>query len=187
MAHRQQRDFCTRVKAINPQFFHNVNVLDVGSLDINGSNRFLFTGEQGSYIGIDIAPGKNVDAVSKGHEWSVADNYYDTIVSTECFEHDMFYPQTLKNIVRMLKPGGLFLFTCATVGRREHGTKRTTITDSPTSQIEDNGWCDYYKNLTAKDVRDAIDVDAIFSEHMFSGCYVTADLYFYGIKKRIGE
>lgn len=183
MAHQQQADFCRKVKAIHPHAFDNVTVLDVGSLDINGSNRFLFS-ERCTYIGIDIAPGKNVDAVSKGHEWSAADGAYDTIISTECFEHDMYYPLTLKNIVRMLKSGGLFLFTCATTRRREHGTRRTSVGDSPfTSQISDEGWCDYYKNLTAKDIRDALDLDAIFSEHMFSGCTVTRDLYFYGIKK----
>jgi SAM-dependent methyltransferase len=170
------------VKADHPQFFIDVNALDVGSLDINGSNRELFTGEKMSYVGIDVAPGKNVDAVSKGHEWAAADSNYDTIISTECFEHDMFYALTLKNIVRMLKPGGLFLFTCATTGRREHGTKRTTCSDSPfTSQME--GWCDYYKNLVESDIREAIDVDAVFAEYKFSECYVTADLYFYGIKR----
>lgn len=184
MAHQQQRDFCVKVRSIHPQAFHNVIALDVGSLDINGSNRFLFTGDATIYTGIDIAMGKNVDAVSKGHEWSAADNFYDTVISTECFEHDMYYALTLKNIVRMLKPKGVFLFTCATTGRREHGTRRSSVSDSPfTSQIAEEGWCDYYKNLTANDIREAIALDAIFSEYMFSGCTATHDLYFYGVKK----
>lgn len=182
MAHFEQRVFCTKVKAIHPECFYNVNTLDIGSLDINGSNRYLFT--LGNYLGIDVALGNNVDAVSKGHEWSASDKYYDTIISTECFEHDMFYELTLKNIVRMLKPNGMFLFTCATTGREEHGTTRCHAFTSPlTSQIKDAGWNDYYKNLTAKDIRSVLDVDEIFKEYMFEVNDKSHDLYFYGIKK----
>ena len=39
--------------------FKNKKVLDIGSLDINGSNRFLF--EDCNYLGIDVGEGKNVD------------------------------------------------------------------------------------------------------------------------------
>jgi len=180
MAHKQQADFCLRVKNKFPSFFENTKVvLDVGSLDINGSNKTLFAVGT-NYTGIDLAPGKNVDAISKGHEWGAPDNHYDTIISTECFEHDMFYEKTFQNIIRMLKPGGLFLFTCATTGRPEHGTRRTTSKDSPfTSSISD--WEDYYKNLTELDVRAAIDVDLIFSTYHFEVGREPFDLYFYGV------
>lgn len=42
MAHQAQIDFCTKIKNKIPQFFSNLKVLDVGSLDINGNNRYLF-------------------------------------------------------------------------------------------------------------------------------------------------
>ena len=42
MAHKEQRDFCLRVKEKYPEFFKDKKVLDIGSLDINGSNRDLF-------------------------------------------------------------------------------------------------------------------------------------------------
>jgi len=183
MAHLEQRHFCTKIKSFHPKSFFNVNALDVGSLDINGNNRYMFSGTATTYIGIDVALGKNVDAISKGHEWTAPDNFYDTIVSTECFEHDMYYELTLKNIVRMLKPGGMFIFTCATTGREEHGTTRCAAFTSPlTSQIAENGWHDYYKNLTAADIRAAIDVDGIFREYLFEVNDRSHDLYFYGIK-----
>lgn len=181
MAHQQQRDFCLKIKKLYPSYFENVLVLDVGSLDINGSNRYLFTGDS-YYTGIDLEMGKNVNAVSKGHEWLASDNCYDTIISTECFEHDMFYAKTLNNIVRMLKSGGMFLFTCATTGRKEHGTRRCSSSDSPlTTKID--GWQDYYKNLTAQDINDVLDLESIFHKYDFETNNVTHDLYFYGIKK----
>ena len=180
MAHREQQEYCLSVKTRHPAFFINKTVLDVGSYDVNGNNRFLF--ENCVYTGIDVGPGPNVDIVTKGHEYNADDESFDTIISTECFEHDMYYEQTLRNILRMLKKGGLFLFTCATIGRGEHGTLRTTKGDAPPLN-ELGDWANYYKNLTEHDVLQAIDVSNSFSKHEFKVGTATRDLYFYGIKR----
>lgn len=178
MAHASQRHFCNRVKYKYEQFFKDARVLDCGSLDINGSNRDLF--EDCNYTGIDLGEGKNVDIVSSIHQFYAADSTYDTIISTECFEHDMHYAESLRNIVRMLRSGGLFLFTCATTGRPEHGTTRTSTDDAP---LLPEGWNDYYKNLTEQDIREVLDIEDTFSEFGFEVCKYPADLYFWGIKK----
>lgn len=179
MAHLQQQVFCRSVKAIFPEFFCEKLVIDIGSLDINGNNQEYF--ENCQFMGIDIAQGRNVDLVSKGHELQLPNESIDTIISTECFEHDQYYDQTIKNCYRMLKPGGLFVFTCATTGRPEHGTRRTTPQDAPFLQT-DMEWSDYYKNLTEADVRAVLDVDKSFSVYEFSTNETSHDLYFYGIK-----
>lgn len=182
MAHLQQMEFCQLVKRELPLFFVEVFVLDVGSLDINGNNRCLF--DDALYLGVDLAPGPNVDIVSKGHELRMPDETFDVIVSTECFEHDQFYRETLRNICRMLKPGGLFLFTCATEGRHEHGTRRTTPQDAPLLEAYGE-WQDYYRNLTEADIRNAIDIDGVFSSHEFTVNPASHDLYFWGVKKGV--
>lgn len=180
MSHKEQQDYCKWVKDILPSFFKNVKVLDVGSLDINGNNRIWF--EDSEYTGLDIGPGPNVDVVSLAHEYQAPDESFDVIISTECFEHDMHWEKSLANIVRMLKPGGLFVFTCASEGRPEHGTRRTKPEDAPL--LEGFGeWGDYYKNLNEPDIRAAIDVDGIFATAFFQYEPVACDLYFYGIKK----
>ena len=69
MAHPEQAVFCNSVKNQFSQKFSNADVLDIGSLDINGNNRYLFS--NCTYTGVDIGQGKNVDVVSKGHEFSV--------------------------------------------------------------------------------------------------------------------
>ncbi|MGF6987080.1 hypothetical protein QFZ99_006621 [Paraburkholderia atlantica] len=180
MAHQNQIDFCESIKMRFPDFFSNAFVLDIGSLDLNGNNQFLF--DHCRYLGLDLMPGDNVDIVGKGHELALPDGTFDTIISTECFEHDRFYEKTLANATRMLKPGGMFIFTCATTGRPEHGTARTTPHDAPFIQ-QMGDWADYYKNLTEEDVRDALDLDGIFSFYEFSVNHQTHDLYFAGIKK----
>lgn len=177
MAHIEQQEFCLKVKESFPKFFTNVNVLDIGSLDINGNNRYLF--EKYKYTGIDIGEGKNVDVVSLGHEYDT-DERYDVVISTECFEHDMHYIKTILNAIKLTKSGGLFLFTCATTDRIEHGTSRANDWASPFSHIEFN---DYYKNLTEKDIANEISMNDYFSFYRFEINNISHDLYFFGIKK----
>lgn len=179
MAHKEQVDFCLKVKEKFPWFFKNKIVVDIGSLDINGSNRYLF--ENCLYIGIDIGVGKNVDFVCKGHELRLPDESVDVIISTECFEHDMYYEETLKNIYRMLKPGGFFIFSCATTGRKEHGTRRKRPNSAPLLP-EDNNWSDYYKNLVPSDIQNVYDIENFFSIYYFEINNVHFDMFFYGIK-----
>ena len=76
---------------------------------------------------------------------------FDTIISTECFEHDPEYRESLLKICEMLKPDGLFVFTCASTGRPEHGTRRTSQQDSYGSIAELEDMQDYYRNLTIEE------------------------------------
>ena len=87
--HGQARDFTLFVKNILADFFLNKRVLDVGSGDINGNNRFLF--DNCEYDGNDVIQANNVTIVSKTKDLPFQDNTFDTIISTECFEHDPEY------------------------------------------------------------------------------------------------
>jgi len=81
---------------------------------------------------------------------------------------------------RMTKSNGLVIMSCATTGRAEHGTTRTSPQDSPLTTTK--GW-EYYKNLTEEDFRKIIPLDDMFSECEFSVDNTHYDLYFYGIKR----
>lgn len=179
MAHPAQQQFCENIITLFPEHFRRVNALDVGSLDINGNNRYLFC-EESSVIGLDMGPGPNVDVVSLAHEYDPIMRF-DTIISTECFEHDMYWKESIANCIRLLKPDGLFIFTCALEGRAEHGTENNNPWASPHSHLEFNN---YYHNLTAKEVLDNIDIGA-FRLFYFEERTDIFDLYFYG-KKRFG-
>lgn len=176
MSHQQQLDFIEQLKNQNPEYFSNVKVLEVGSLNINGSIRPFF--ENCEYLGIDIGEGKDVDFVSKGEEYNAPDNTFDVTVSCECFEHNPYWVETFNNMFRMTKPLGLIVITCATTGRAEHGTTRTTPADSPLT-LE---W-DYYKNLTQEDFEKNINLDELFEDYAFIHNPTSCDLYFYGMKK----
>lgn len=178
MAHIEQTEFLKETRTRFPSKFTGCSVLDIGALDINGTNRYLF--EDYSYTGVDIGPGRNVDVVCKGHEYRSTE-CYDVVISTECFEHDLHYPATIQNCIALTKPGGLFIFTCASTGRPEHGTSRTnTGWGSP---YTDEQWPDYYKNLTEEDILAIPGFDQAFSEYRFEYNPVSSDLYFYGFRK----
>lgn len=95
----------------------------------------------------------------------------------------MFWKDTILNIIQnLLRPGGLFVFTCATTGRPEHGTLRTHPTDSPFTSSK-NEWSDYYMNLTEEDVKSNIPLDDYFKYYHFYIGEESCDLYFWGILK----
>jgi SAM-dependent methyltransferase len=124
----------------------------------------------------DFGQGRGVDVVCQGQDYDAPDNTFDTVISCECFEHNPAWVMTFVNMYRMTKPGGLIVMSCATTGRAEHGTKRTSPADAP--------FCDdYYKNLTEQDFVDNLNIDNMFSAYEFGIGEVTKDLYFYGIKK----
>jgi len=174
--HPTQKQFCENVKIKFPEYFYNTFILDVGSLDLNGCNRYLFT--DGVYLGLDIAPGKNVDIISKIHEAPFRDGLFNVVCSTSALEHDMFWRQSIPKMVNLLCPGGLMFFSC---GHKwfEHGTSKSHTWASATSNI--SGWKDYYHNLTEAEVRSVIDL-TMFSSYEFSLSEDQLDLQFWGIR-----
>jgi SAM-dependent methyltransferase len=183
--HLEAKDFTIFVKKILCDFFINKRVLDVGSGDINGNNRFLF--ENCEYDGNDVIQAKNVTIVSKTKDLYFTDNTFDTIVSTECFEHDPEYKESFIKIYKMLKPDGLFCFTCASTGRAEHGTLKTSPYASYGTIGNLTEMSDYYKNLTEIDLNEVLPLNNLFSVWNTYYNSHSKDLYFVGIKKGISN
>ena len=187
--HTEQMVFVQNLKNTFPRYFNNCSVLEVGSCNVNGTIRTYF--ENCNYTGVDVGAGPCVDVVCSGHEYAGPDNFYDLVISTECFEHNPFWFQTFLNMIRMCKSGGMVAFTCAGSFRPEHGTLRSVPGASPlTANI---GWGEYYKNLTSDDFKSKLNFDDIFNkgEYFFIDSYYfdnyiyrgPMDLYFWGIKK----
>lgn len=179
--HLEARNFTIFIKKILGNFFSNKRVLDVGSGDINGNNRFLF--ENCEYNGNDVIQANNVTIVSKTKDLPFVNNTFDTIISTECFEHDPEYKQSFLKIYDMLKPDGLFCFTCASTGRAEHGTRRTSPSESYGTIGNITDMSDYYKNLTELDLNEVLPLNEMFTVWDTYYNSKSKDLYFVGIKK----
>jgi SAM-dependent methyltransferase len=180
MAHPEQRQFLREIRQKFPQAFKTNSVLEVGSLNINGTVRDFIIANK--YIGIDVGAGRDVDVVCEGHRYDDPDDSFDTVISCECFEHNPHWKETFSNMHRLCKSSGYVIMTCATDGRKEHGTTASHPNDSPLTIA--NGW-NYYKNLNEADFREAFQLDEMFSEYEFSVNTKSHDLYFWGIKKPV--
>src|SRR5437763_626500 len=177
MSHAEQHGFFAAVADVNRSLISGAKVLEIGSYDVNGSVRSLFAAAD-EYVGVDLREGPGVDRVGFGHEIDSPDASYDVTLSSECFEHDPCWRETFVNMLRMTRPGGLVAFSCASVGRPEHGTTRTDKTDSPGTQ---SLGLDYYRNLTAADFGE-FPLTSMFSRWRFWYLPTHFDLYFVGAK-----
>ncbi len=167
--HKEVKRFCQSIKLQHSLHFKNADVLDCGSLDINGNNRYLF--DNCNYMGIDIVEGKNVDIVTRVHEFN-SDDKFDCVISSEMLEHDEYFAASLNAMSHCTKPGGLLLITAAGFGREEHGTHKIKPEDSPLTR-------DYYCNISASMLLRGLDLTK-FSSYTIS--YFKTDIRFAGIK-----
>lgn len=97
-----------------------IRALEIGARDFNGGVRVLVARLQPEwYIGIDTAPGPGVDAIGDGSDYQppLAPNL---VICTEVLEHTPHARAVVRQIGRVLAPGGFALITCATDPRAPH-------------------------------------------------------------------
>ena len=87
---------------------HQIKIVEIGSQSINESIK-KYLKKNFTYIGADIEKGENVDLVLKDpYKLPFDDNSIDVIISISTFEHTEFFWLTYLEILRVLKPSGLF-------------------------------------------------------------------------------
>lgn len=86
-----------------------LKIMDLGSLDVNGSYKPLFDKASWQYTGLDVTPGDNVDIVlENSYSWpEIRTDSVDVLISGQAFEHIEYFWITMLEIARILKPGGL--------------------------------------------------------------------------------
>lgn len=129
----------------------NLSVLEIGSLDINGSIRDMFNFFADSYLGIDVQDGPGVDLLADGATYS-SPNTYDVIVTAETFEHTPDWKQIIRASYTNLKDGGIFIATMAGEGRPVH----SALDEKPIREWE------HYANIGEWDLKQTL---KIFKEY----------------------
>ena len=85
----------------------NLDILDVGSYDVNGSYKELFKNASWNYTGLDMVEGPNVDIVSVSpYNFGLA-KQYDVVVSGNCLEHVEAPWLWIKEVEKATKKGGM--------------------------------------------------------------------------------
>lgn len=175
MSHKVQQQWCEGLKLAMPHFFEFKSVLEMGSLNVNGTLRTLFS--RCDYIGVDVVAGKGVDKVGIFHEIDFKGVMFDVVCSVNSLEHDMHFDKTLPRMYDLLMPGGL-MFISAAYKWEEHGTTKHTPWASGTVRMGGK-WKDYYRNLEPDDFRKHFK-HGMFRFYMVGTCH--KDVQFVGIK-----
>lgn len=85
-----------------------VKIVEIGSQDVNGSLRSTAP-PQFDYVGVDFVAGKGVDVIlTDPYVLPFENGSVDIVLSSSCFEHSEMFWLSYLEIMRVLKPGGLF-------------------------------------------------------------------------------
>ena len=83
-------------------------IVEIGSQDVNGSIRSVAPSDA-KYIGVDFAAGKGVDVIiDDPYNLPFENESVDICTSSSVFEHSEMFWLLFLEILRILKPGGLF-------------------------------------------------------------------------------
>lgn len=86
----------------------NAHVVEIGSQDVNGSLRTLCP-EHFKYTGVDFVAGKGVDLIlDDPYTLPFESESVDVVLSSSCFEHSEMFWLLYIEIMRILKPTGVF-------------------------------------------------------------------------------
>ena len=84
-----------------------IKILEIGSLSVNSNVRKIFN--DFDYTGADIVSGENVDIVFQDpYSFPFGNEEFDVVISISTFEHTEFFWLSYLEILRILKPEGLF-------------------------------------------------------------------------------
>jgi SAM-dependent methyltransferase len=86
----------------------DIRVVDIGSQNVNGSLREVCPPAY-LYVGVDFVAGEGVDTILEDpYKLPFAADSTDIVLSSSCFEHSEMFWILFLEILRILKPGGLF-------------------------------------------------------------------------------
>jgi SAM-dependent methyltransferase len=95
----------------------NKKIVEIGSQDVNGSLRTK-SPKECEYIGVDFVAGNGVNVILKDpYQLPFANSSVDAIVCSSCFEHSEMFWVLFLEILRILKPEGLFYLNVPANGR----------------------------------------------------------------------
>lgn len=140
--HQSVRDYVARM--VTEHDLLGRSVLEVGSYNVNGTVRDLFTG---TYIGMDVVPGPGVDMVADIEDTiaMMMLGPFDVVVSTEMLEHTLRPERALRNMSRLTGPRGVLLVTCRGYDQRgcwevHHPPDRWRLSDGVLRELLHQWW-----------------------------------------------
>ncbi len=106
-----EKDYASKINK------NKIKILDIGSYDVNGTYKSIFSNNRYEYVGIDMESGPNIDIVIENpYDWSnIETNSFDIVISGQTFEHTEFFWITMSEMTRVLKENGLMCIIAPSV------------------------------------------------------------------------
>ncbi len=171
------KGFTSNLEALPAGFRHGgqIRALDLGGADVNGTVHAALAGwlDLAQLDVLDIAPGPGVTIVGDAREtnWfhTGSAEPYDIVISTEMLEHVDGWPDSIETAATVLRPGGWFIGTAASIGRRPHGARGEY--DPPTGE--------HYGNVSVDTLVYSLRAwfDHIDVQYQVNGDPTTCDVY----------
>ncbi|MGZ4766823.1 MAG: methyltransferase domain-containing protein [Ilumatobacteraceae bacterium] len=176
--HAEAWEFLSRNLA--PFRDRDVAVLELGSLNINGSCRELFA-QPRIYWGVDLQAGAGVDEIADATTWqhTTMCGQFDIAISSEVFEHLRDWRLIVNNAYAHLNDTGIFVCTAASDGRPAHSAKgggapiavwQNDHAGHPLDAVE------WYQNIGRHELEDALR-DAGFVQYRIEQRADVGDVY----------
>lgn len=93
-------------------------VLELGSLDINGSARDYI--RQCTYFGVDIVDGPGVDLVMRAEDTSFGGTLFDLQISVSMIEHNPTWREALRHNLQWMRDGAMVVWSWGGEGNSPH-------------------------------------------------------------------
>jgi SAM-dependent methyltransferase len=135
--HSEARQFVEHFSTGRP-----IRVIEIGSLNVNGTIRDLFSNAE--WIGLDRVAGPCVDVVCDAAQFA-PQSPVDAVICCEVLEHADNWQRLIESAYQWLVPGGVFVMTCAGLGRQPHSCDGGELRQG-----------EYYRNLSPVEIREAI-------------------------------
>ncbi len=96
---------------------HQLRIVEIGSLDINGSLR-QFSPVNAIYVGVDFVSGPGVDIlIADSYQLPFESDSVDSVICSSVFEHSEFFWMLFLECLRILKPDGLLYVNAPSNGK----------------------------------------------------------------------
>ena len=131
------------------------------------------------YTGVDLQLGPGVDLACQGQLVEFPTGHFDTVISAECLEHNPYWRETVANMLRMAprRPRSDQL-------RDDRAQRARHLAHQPRClALHQRAKWDYYRNLRARDLAEAVNLPGWLSDHAAWVNHITKDLYFIGIRR----
>lgn len=111
-------------KNLKEEYIKEKSIIEVGSMDINGSLRSIVELFRPSeYVGVDIQMGPGVDQLYRAEDLIIkfGSNRFDMLICTELLEHVEDWVKVIHNLKQIIKPEGVLCISTRSKGFRYHG------------------------------------------------------------------